>query len=365
MYWGSVRFFKHLILLLGFCLWCGLIINGIYLNVKLNSVLKEIELVKTESASGLNRANAPAIGTNTVDVEFEESDLHVAKPAEEDRKGEYIAKESLSFKDPIEDEALNEDSSELSSKTATGKLSGKETETVSLRLQRKPSKYSHLFEELYVENPPEFIAEEDAVYLTFDDGPLESSKKILDLLDEENVKATFFVVADPKKTDADLVQELIDRGHSVGIHSSSHDYRTIYSSVESFLEDFNTAFSYIYEATGFKPQIYRFPGGSVNSYNQEICMDIIAEMDRRGFVFYDWNVSAEDTTKNATAESVFQNSTNLSYSGKYNRNIILLHDTKADIVFNALPKIIDFYLERGYAFNKISNSTLPVTFIQR
>lgn len=131
---------------------------------------------------------------------------------------------------------------------------------------------------------------DNAVYLTFDDGPSARTDEILEILDKYGVKATFFVVGANEEGDLERMQKIVAAGHTLAIHSYSHDYKKIYASVEAYLEDFNQMFCQIYEATGVKPQIFRFPGGSVNSYNVGIHQQLIAEMTRRGFVYFDWNV---------------------------------------------------------------------------
>ena len=135
---------------------------------------------------------------------------------------------------------------------------------------------------------------DNAVYLTFDDGPSARTDEILEILDKYGVKATFFVVGANEEGDLERMQKIVAAGHTLAIHSYSHDYKKIYASVEAYLEDFNQMFCQIYEATGVKPQIFRFPGGSVNSYNVGIHQQLIAEMTRRGFVYFDWNVANGD-----------------------------------------------------------------------
>ena len=83
------------------------------------------------------------------------------------------------------------------------------------------------------------------------------------------------------------MKAVADAGHTVGVHSISHDYEKVYESVESYLADFNDTYNCIYEATGVKPRFFRFPGGSINNYNRFVYMQIIAEMTRRGFVYFD------------------------------------------------------------------------------
>ena len=126
--------------------------------------------------------------------------------------------------------------------------------------------YTELYPELYADDSLRGTVDVDnAVYLTFDDGPSARTDEILEILDKYGVKATFFVVGANEEGDLERMQKIVAAGHTLAIHSYSHDYKKIYASVEAYLEDFNQMFCQIYEATGVKPQIFRFPGGSVSS----------------------------------------------------------------------------------------------------
>ena len=102
----------------------------------------------------------------------------------------------------------------------------------------------------------------------------------------------------------EILRRIAEEGHTIGIHTDSHQYRSIYASVEAYLEDFEKVFRKVYEITGVKPEIFRFPGGSVNGYNGAIYQELIAEMMRRGFSYYDWNVSSADATGNIAASTI-------------------------------------------------------------
>ena len=152
-------------------------------------------------------------------------------------------------------------------------------------------------------------------------------------------------------------------GHTLAIHSYSHDYKKIYASVEAYLEDFNQMFCQIYEATGVKPQIFRFPGGSVNSYNVGIHQQLIAEMTRRGFVYFGWNVANGDAVFSKIQPSSTLTANALKGVGTARRAIILMHDSSAKTTtVEALPAIIEGYLEAGYSFAALTPSTRSVTF---
>ena len=146
------------------------------------------------------------------------------------------------------------------------------------------------YPELYASKPVssgEKCEPEKAVYITFDDGPSAVTDDILDILSEEKVKATFFVIGPGgENTDRRLLR-IHEEGHAIGIHSWSHEYSKIYSSVDAFLEDFNEDREWVHSVTGEYCDIFRFPGGSKNDFNAQTRDAIIEEMTRRGFRFFE------------------------------------------------------------------------------
>ena len=221
--------------------------------------------------------------------------------------------------------------------------------------------YKEMFTDLYVQEPTEFILEDKTVYLTFDDGPSNLTEKVLDILNKENVKATFFIIGSHISGNEHTLNRIVNEGHTIGIHTYSHNYEQIYSSVENYLEDFNKTFNLIHEVTGIYPNIFRFPGGSVNAYNKSTGAAIRDEMLRRGFMFYDWNNSSGDCDSTYSVETCIKNV--LNQSSRYNRIISLMHDSsQKKFTVEALPKIIHGLKEQGFAFNKITNKIKPITF---
>ena len=100
------------------------------------------------------------------------------------------------------------------------------------------SPFGELYPELYTSTPSEFVLmEERTIYLTFDDGPSENTVRILDILKEEDVKATFFVIGKDDDFSKGLIKRMYDEGHTVGMHCNVHSYPKIYASVEGYLED--------------------------------------------------------------------------------------------------------------------------------
>ena len=222
--------------------------------------------------------------------------------------------------------------------------------------------YQELYPDLYIEGTPAGNVREKTVFLTFDDGPSPRTDEVLAILEQEQVKATFFVVGPDTAARREQLQHIAAAGHTIGVHSASHEYKKIYASVESYLDDFYQVWTMVKEATGIAPAIFRFPGGSINSYNRGVYQEIIAEMLRRGFVYFDWNVSSGDaTSKPLPAGAILQNV--VQGAGKMSRPIVLMHDSspRATTV-SALPDMIAAFKARGYAFASLTRDDLPVTF---
>ncbi len=224
-------------------------------------------------------------------------------------------------------------------------------------LSREPDYVQH-YPNLYAHSEAEYKSPDDGkkvCFLTFDDGPSANTLKVLDVLDEKNIKATFFVIGEEiNEANASILKEVVNRGHHIGIHTYVHDYDKIYKSVDSFLKDYDKAFQRIEEVTGIRPYIYRFPGGSYNYYLKRIRKELVAEMERRGFIYYDWNVSGEDSVGSPTAYSIKKNiSRDLN---RYQCPVILLHDGQTNpLTAKVLGGIIDYIESKGYEFDTLNH----------
>lgn len=198
------------------------------------------------------------------------------------------------------------------------------------------------------------------VFLTFDDGPSEQTAEILEILAQEDVKATFFVVGGEDPSSMQWLKDIADQGHTIGMHSCSQDYKVIYSSVEAFLEDMYQVFTQIREATGEAPTVFRFPGGSINAYNYGIYQELMAEMLRRGFIPCDWNLSGGDETA-VSAQDILDSV--LLDVDRINRGFILLHDgADKETTVEALGPMIQQLKEKGFAFERLTPETKPILF---
>lgn len=191
------------------------------------------------------------------------------------------------------------------------------------------------------------------IYLTFDDGPGVYTEYLLKVLNYYNVKATFFVTNQfPKYTD--LIGKAYKKGHSIGVHTYSHRFDTVYSSIENYLEDFNKIQEIIEKQTGKKAKIFRFPGGTSNTVSQKyatgIMKALVSEMNNRGYVYFDWNYDCGDTS-GKKAKQIYNgilNHIDTRFETE-DSTIILLHDIKPETV-KAMAKTIEYCLKKGYTF---------------
>lgn len=196
------------------------------------------------------------------------------------------------------------------------------------------------------------------IYLTFDDGPSpDVTPEILDILKENGVKATFFIIDYPESS-IPLLKRMIEEGHTIGIHGYSHDYAAIYQSDEAFMENIKSLHDKLLADTGYDAYVVRFPGGSSNTvskkYSNGIMTRLTQELDAEGIMYLDWNVSSGDAEGNdipseQLAESV---ACGLISGGT---NVVLLHDTSAkQTTADALQEIIDNGRALGYEFYPVT-----------
>lgn len=201
------------------------------------------------------------------------------------------------------------------------------------------------------------------VFLTFDDGPsLKVTSKILNILKENDVKATFFICdyADDKKP---LIQRMINEGHTIGIHGYSHDYAKIYKSDDAFMKNIYRLRDKLKADFGYEATLIRFPGGSSNSisknYNKGIMGRLVKRVEKEGFVYFDWNVSSNDATGSTVKTKTIINST-INGLVKKRNNVVLMHDSAAKTTTAAaLPEIIVRAKQKGYVFLPLTPEVPP------
>ncbi len=212
---------------------------------------------------------------------------------------------------------------------------------------------------------PEDIEGTRYVYLTFDDGPSTYTDDILDILAEYDVKATFFVCGKPDAKYTDVYKRIVSDGHTLGMHSYSHKYSEIYSSMESYKADLDKLRIFLYETTGVWSKYYRFPGGSSNKVSKVPITELVDYLDNSEITFFDWNVSAGDDRAGATKDTIYANIVN--NVPRFKHCIVLMHDAadKRSTV-DALPEIIEaIQAMDDTVIVPITDDTLPVQHINK
>ena len=200
--------------------------------------------------------------------------------------------------------------------------------------------------EHYVNFVPE--KKDHVAYLTFDDGPSENTEAILDILDYYNVKATFFVIY--HKDMEEQYKAIVNAGHTIALHSYSHEYKSVYAGEAAFFDEMNRISDFIYEQTGIRTKLMRFPGGSSNTISKKYCKGIMTDLvklvQKEGYMYNDWNVDSTDASANSVpAKRIIASVKAGCDPEKY--NIVLMHDlyqSTADAAEVIVPELIS----RGY-----------------
>lgn len=204
----------------------------------------------------------------------------------------------------------------------------------------------------------EVIVANGIIYLTFDDGPNdEVTPQVLQILKDENVKATFFVTGNGSD---EVLKQTFDAGNAIGLHTFTHDYKSIYASADAYFQDLSQIAERVKRVTGTESHLVRFPGGSSNTisaqYAPGLMSALVNEVQNRGYQYFDWNVSSGDGSQQSAPEIPYQNVTTALMPGQ--DNVVLMHDTKQNSA-NALKGIIDFGKQQGYGFKTLSEDSFP------
>lgn len=203
------------------------------------------------------------------------------------------------------------------------------------------------------------------VYLTFDDGPSAYTEEILDILDKYGVKATFFVVGKEGVQAEETLKKIVEAGHTLGMHSYTHDYSEVYADLESFAADFEKVRMFLESRIGVESTVYRFPGGSSNAVSQIDMREFAAYLDSRDVRFFDWNISSGDGGSFLVpVEMLIENCT--AAIQDHGTSVVLMHDTAGKTTTReALPVIIEtIQAMEDTAILPITAETMPVQHIQ-
>ncbi len=193
------------------------------------------------------------------------------------------------------------------------------------------------------------------IYLTFDDGPSIYTEKLLNILDDYGVKVTFFVTTQFSNYSY-LIKKEYENGHSIGLHTASHNFKYIYSSVDAYFNDINKVSDVVFKETNTYSKLVRFAGGSsntVSNFNKGIMTKLVKELSDKGYKYFDWNVDSNDTSTTNT-DTIINNVIN----GIKNKqvSVVLQHDIKPASI-EATRQIIEYGLSNGYTFLPLNQNS--------
>ncbi len=369
MYFGSVRFFRHLILtVLALLIIVPTILCIVFF---CDNCAKADEIERLNSViAGYNDSSDSSATESTDDISS------VPSVTEDNTSSENLPVPPAETEATPPENTSQPEQSQTTSETTTSTAASEttvQTTTATTSESSAPAEESSvpeaipdtdltvLYPDMYADSyTGEYTNDDNTVYLTFDDGPSILTENILYYLKQEGIKATFFVTPQETYGSANLLRRIAQEGHTIGIHTYSHDYEAIYASPEAFLDDFYKAYSLVYEATGIKCDIFRFAGGSINDYNTDTYEAITEEMERRGFVYFDWNVDSNDWQGLSWTE-LYNNIT--TDACELLTPVILMHDTgDRENTVLVLEDIIKALKNKGYSFGSLSQKTQPVQF---
>lgn len=199
------------------------------------------------------------------------------------------------------------------------------------------------------------MAKEKIMYLTFDDGPSKHTQEVLDLLNKYSIKATFFVTGENAEYSS-MIKTIHEQGHTLGIHTYSHDYAKIYTSVDAYFQDIEKVSNLIKSETGVDTTLLRFPGGSSNTVSKKYCDGIMTTLakavEEQGYTYYDWNAHNGDGDPSISADALY-NQTMREIEGK-DHVVLLLHDGAGNQnTIDSLDRVLIELIQQGWTFKVI------------
>jgi peptidoglycan-N-acetylglucosamine deacetylase len=196
---------------------------------------------------------------------------------------------------------------------------------------------------------------EKSIYLTFDDGPsFIVTNRILDILNEKGVKATFFVVGNKIQGREDILRRIDIEGHSIGLHTYTHKYKKIYASHENFIKEMDETAEEVNRILGYRPKAIRFPTGSKPHLNSAL----LEKLHTKNYKIYDWNACLSDGLNyNTSTDKLVREAHNIVGRGNTKIFLLLHCDQTNKNTAKALPIIIDYYKNLGYTFKTITENT--------
>jgi peptidoglycan/xylan/chitin deacetylase (PgdA/CDA1 family) len=322
--------------------------NGFYMNgLNINGTIGNGSIVyhdnnnSTDSSTNVTSTNATYASDNSISINNNTKDNQANTNGDQDE----VVSNSDNIYNKDDNNSVVNDSNII---TTTGDKSKEDND------DKKGNK----------ENHKKGKYENKKVYLTFDDGPSKYTDDILDLLAEYDAKASFFVIGKTDKYSKKMYQRILEEGHTLGMHSYTHKYEKIYNSIEDFEKDFTKLFHLLYDTTGYKPLLFRFPGGSANSVSRMDVTEIIRFLNNKSILYFDWNVDSQDAIGVKYTKEEFINNI-LSGIEKKVTPIVLMHDTESkETTLKALPDLLEKLVSEGAKLLPLDEEVPPIQQIK-
>lgn len=199
-----------------------------------------------------------------------------------------------------------------------------------------------------------YHSETKRAFLTFDDGPSQNTNDILNILKDNNIKATFFVLGSQVEVFPETTNRIYNEGHFIANHGYSHKYSNIYQSPEQILNEYNQCNQIVantIKVSEYNSHLFRFPGGYVGGKYAQIKSQSIPLLEQNNILYVDWNSLTGDSERVNPTEEYLMNNLQETTEGK-NSLVILMHDSQTKkITVDFLPKVIEYLRQQGYKFD--------------
>lgn len=194
------------------------------------------------------------------------------------------------------------------------------------------------------------------IYLTFDDGPSSDASKLLDVLNEYDAKATFFMLGPNMERNPEIVKRMVKEDFGVGLHGVTHDAHQIYRSKAAPVNEMTKAQRILDEISGIQSDLVRLPYGSIPYLTEEMRF----LLGQKNFEIWDWNVDSQDweVKDGSFVDQTIDSIMALEKAGR--TPVVLMHDKPKTI--KQLPKLLKLLKQEGFEFKSLTNELTPLTF---
>ncbi|MEW4309228.1 polysaccharide deacetylase family protein [Rossellomorea marisflavi] len=192
--------------------------------------------------------------------------------------------------------------------------------------------------------------------LTFDDGPSEVADRLLDVLDDFKMKATFFMLGSTIEERPEMVERMKEEGFGLALHGMTHEPEAIYSSPDAPLQEMMDNQRILNEQTGIHSTLIRLPYGSI----PYLTVEMRGNLAQKGFRIWDWDIDSRDweLEDERYVQHTIEGIDHMVNAGE--KPVVLLHDRPE--VVKHLPDLLRQIKEKGYKTGVLTEDMNPVTF---